>query len=174
MSRTASVIARLAEEQIRIYAIVGDGFSSQIQGLNPFIADVIHNSVEYTTNYPLIRSVLSIHCTSRLLNLALQDALDRFAFISQCQSDVMALARTRRRREYRHIIGVKCRTYSATRRCHADLLRCFLARHQEAIVNAGLKIPDEIIGPGVALGPIDITICQFENRAAQFYMRERK
>jgi hypothetical protein len=35
MSHTASVIARLVDEQIRIYAIVGDGLSSQIQRLNP-------------------------------------------------------------------------------------------------------------------------------------------
>jgi hypothetical protein len=41
-------------------------------------------------------------------------------------------------------------------------------------VNAGLKIPDEIICHGVAPGPFYIMICEFENRAARFYMGERK
>jgi hypothetical protein len=94
MSRTTSVIARLADEQIRLYAIVGDGFSSQIQGLNPFVVDAIQNSQEYMTNCPLVRSVISMYCACYLLNLALQDALNRSAFIGPCQSDVTALART--------------------------------------------------------------------------------
>jgi hypothetical protein len=174
MQQTARVIEQLMHDGIKIHSIVGDGFSSQFQGLNTLRPNSIQNSEEYIERCPGLRNIFYIYCACHLLNLVLSDALHFSAFMMRCSAAVTSLATLLRKRHYRRLIGRKCPTYSTTHWCHAYLLCCFFARMRQSILNAGVVIPEEILAYGAILEPIYILMCEFEGRHARFYMREKK
>jgi hypothetical protein len=171
---TASVIESLDSMSIKIHSIVGDGFSSQFQGLSPTSPKSIQNSDDYCQRLPTIRNIFYIYCGCHLLNLALHDALEASHALNSVDRYVDAIAKLLRKKEYWRTIEKRCPTFSQTRWCHAYLLCLFFAKNHQAILRAGLYIPNEVFAYGALLEPLFTLISEFESRKMRFWMRERK
>jgi hypothetical protein len=174
MEAALDTIEQLDNEGIIIYSIVGDGLSAQYSALSPYSPTSIQNSENYLRRLPKVENIIFIYCACHLLNLALGDALKASSSVAAVDKYVTRLARVLLKKEFRQKIGRRCPTYSQTRWCHAYLLCLFFAKNYQAILQAGIRIPCDMLAYGILLEPLFLLISQFEDRKMQFYMRERK